>query len=61
MSLDCFFLISTYIIKVGETLRKLCDIIRFVYLATVMEGATPRYTYRLEAGITADRQGMIII
>lgn len=58
---NCFFMISTHIIEVGEVLRRLCGNIRFVFLSTVMEGATPRYTYRLEEGITADRQGMIII
>jgi DNA mismatch repair ATPase MutS len=57
----CFFLISTHIIEVGEVLRLSSGHIRFAYLATVMEGTTPRYTYRLEEGITADRQGMIII
>jgi hypothetical protein len=46
---------------VGEVLRLSSGHIRFAYLATVMEGTTPRYTYRLEEGITADRQGMIII
>ncbi|HEV3411109.1 MAG TPA: DNA mismatch repair protein [Puia sp.] len=58
---NCFFMISTHIIEVGEALRRKCSNIRFVYLATVMEGTTPRYTYQLEEGITADRQGMIII
>ena len=58
---NCFFIISTHIIEVGEVLRRMCNNIGFVYLATVMEGTTPRYTYRLEEGITADRQGMIII
>jgi hypothetical protein len=27
----------------------------------MMEGTTPRYTYQLQEGISADRQGMIII
>jgi DNA mismatch repair protein MutS len=57
---NCFFMISTHIIEVGEVLRRNSQI-QFRYLATVMEGTTPRYTYRLEEGITADRQGMIII
>ncbi|WP_185937389.1 hypothetical protein [Chitinophaga polysaccharea] len=34
---------------------------RFLYMPTVMEGNVPRYTYRLKSGITADRQGMVII
>ncbi|MDO6433158.1 DNA mismatch repair protein [Flavitalea sp. BT771] len=58
---DCFFIISTHIIEVGEALREGGDNIRFVYLPTVMEGMTPRYTYVLKEGITADRHGMMII
>jgi hypothetical protein len=30
-------------------------------MPTVMDGAHPRYTYRLQEGITEDRQGMLII
>ena len=58
---NCFFVISTHIIEVGEALRKHCDNFRFAYLPTVMDGVIPRYTYQLTEGITADRQGMIII
>jgi DNA mismatch repair ATPase MutS len=58
---NCFFIISTHIIEVGEALRIGCDNIRFAYLPTVMEGVTPRYTYVLKEGITADRHGMMII
>ncbi len=58
---NCFFIISTHIIEVGESLRKQCSNFRFVYLPTVMEGNVPRYTYRLQDGITADRHGMMII
>jgi DNA mismatch repair ATPase MutS len=57
---DCLFIVSTHIIEVGAALRKY-DNVRFAYLPTVMEGARPRYTYRLEEGITEDRQGMMII
>ena len=35
--------------------------VRFAYLPTVMEGMIPRYPYKLEEGITADRHGMMII
>jgi len=35
--------------------------VQFVYMPTVMDGAHPRYTYRLQEGITEDRQGMLII
>lgn len=58
---NCFFIISTHIIEVGEVLKQRCDNLQFSYLPTVMEGPVPRYTYRLAAGITNDRHGMMII
>jgi DNA mismatch repair ATPase MutS len=58
---NCFFIISTHIIEVGEALREHSDHFQFVYLPTVMDGHVPRYTYRLEEGITTDRHGMMII
>ncbi len=58
---ESIFIISTHIIEAGETLSHLCGNIRFLYLPTVMEGERPRYTYRLEEGITEDRHGMLII
>jgi DNA mismatch repair protein MutS len=58
---NCFFVISTHIIEVGESLRERCTNFRFTYLPTVMEGVIPRYTYRLTEGITTDRHGMMII
>lgn len=58
---NCFFVISTHIIEVGESLRKHCSNFRFTYLPTVMDGLIPRYPYRLTEGITTDRHGMIII
>ena len=57
---SCAFVISTHIIEVGQELSDI-DTIQFKYMPTVMDGAVPRYTYRLKEGITADRQGMIII
>lgn len=57
---NCLFIISTHIIEVGEALSGVGSI-RFLYMPTVMEGNVPRYTYRLQPGITADRQGMTII
>jgi DNA mismatch repair ATPase MutS len=56
----CLFIVSTHIIEVGEVLKDHSNI-HFVYMPTVMEGAVPRYTYRLQEGITEDRQGMMII
>jgi DNA mismatch repair protein MutS len=58
---NCFFIVSTHIIEVGEALRGETGSIQFSYLPTVMEGHLPRYTYRLMEGITNDRHGMMII
>jgi DNA mismatch repair protein MutS len=58
---NCFFIISTHIIEVGDTLKERCANIQFAYLPTILEGTIPRYTYQLQAGITSDRQGMVII
>jgi DNA mismatch repair protein MutS len=58
---NCGFIISTHIIEVGEALREKCDNLQFVYLPTIMDDKTPRYTYRLVEGITSDRHGMKII
>lgn len=58
---NCFFIISTHIIEVGDALQQSGKHIQFGYLPTVMDGAVPRYTYQLTEGITNDRQGMMII
>jgi DNA mismatch repair protein MutS len=58
---NCFFIISTHIIEVGEALRPDHTNLQFAYLPTVMEGTVPRYPYKLTTGITSDRHGMIII
>ena len=57
---DCLFIVSTHIIEVGEALAGYSNI-HLVYFPTFMEGSRPRYTYKLQEGITADRQGMMII
>ncbi|HVK48476.1 MAG TPA: hypothetical protein VM488_11540, partial [Pseudobacter sp.] len=57
---DCLFVVSTHIIEVGDALKATPNI-QFRFLPTIMEGSKPRYTYRLEQGITEDRQGMMII
>jgi len=56
----CLFIVSTHIIEVGEALKERGNI-QFVYMPTIMDGHRPRYTYRLQEGITEDRQGMLII
>jgi DNA mismatch repair ATPase MutS len=58
---NCFFIISTHIIEVGEQLMKGNQHIQFSYLPTIMDGVMPRYTYKLQEGITSDRHGMMII
>lgn len=58
---NCTFIISTHIIEAGEELRQQCNNINFVYFPTIMNGSMPEYTYRLTAGITNDRHGMMII
>jgi DNA mismatch repair ATPase MutS len=58
---NCFFIISTHIIEVGEALKAECNNIQFKYLPTILQGTVPRYTYTLNEGITSDRQGMMII
>ncbi|QHS63336.1 MutS-related protein [Chitinophaga agri] len=57
---NCFFLISTHIIEVGQALQTHANL-QFTYLPTLLDGAKPRYTYRLTEGITSDRHGMTII
>jgi DNA mismatch repair protein MutS len=58
---NCFFIVSTHIIEVGEALKEKAAQISLSYLPTVMEGNIPKYTYKLATGISADRQGMLII
>ena len=57
---ECLFIVSTHIIEVGEALKHRNNI-HFVFMPTTMEGSHPRYTYRLQEGVTEDRQGMMII
>jgi DNA mismatch repair protein MutS len=54
------FIISTHIIEVGEELKP-CSNVQFRFMPTVMKGNTPTYPYRMQQGITSDRQGMMII
>jgi DNA mismatch repair ATPase MutS len=57
---NCLFIVSTHIIEVGAALKSRKNI-QFNFMPTVLEGSVPRYTYRLQQGITEDRQGMMII
>lgn len=56
----CLFIVSTHIIEVGEGLKKRNNI-HSVFMPTIMEGSVPGYTYKLQEGVTEDRQGMMII
>ncbi|HEX9511357.1 MAG TPA: DNA mismatch repair protein [Puia sp.] len=58
---NSMFVISTHIMEAGEVLRQQFGNISFQYLPTKMNGNDPVYTYTLEAGITDDRHGMVII
>ncbi|MBO9632086.1 MAG: hypothetical protein J7578_03135 [Chitinophagaceae bacterium] len=61
MQKQTLFVVSTHIIEAADELKKRCDNIRYVFMPTYMEGSVPRYTYKLEEGVTADRHGMLII
>jgi DNA mismatch repair protein MutS len=54
------FIISSHIVEAAEMLRQETGI-GFRYLPTIMNGTTPRYTYKLAEGVTDDRHGMVII
>lgn len=58
---NCFFIISTHIIEVGEALQNSNNNLQFAYLPTIMDGNRPTYPYSLKTGITRDKQGMMII
>lgn len=58
---NCFFIISTHIVEVGEALPETNGNVLFRFMPTVMTGNVPQYTYRLAEGISSDRQGMSII
>ncbi|WEK35031.1 MAG: DNA mismatch repair protein [Candidatus Pseudobacter hemicellulosilyticus] len=58
---NSFFIISTHIIEVADALKERCNNLQFLFLPTIMEGTVPKYTYRLQEGVTEDRHGMMII
>jgi DNA mismatch repair protein MutS len=61
MQRQSFFIISSHIMEAGEKLQEHYRNISFQFLPTKMEGHQPVYPRKLEAGISADRHGMIII
>ncbi|WP_341837129.1 DNA mismatch repair protein [Chitinophaga pollutisoli] len=58
---NSFFVISTHIIEAGAALKNTVPDMQFLFLPTFMNGTHPVYSYKLEAGITNDRHGMVII
>jgi DNA mismatch repair ATPase MutS len=58
---NCFYIVSTHIIEVGEELGKRGEHILFRYMPTQISAGVPCYTYRMTEGISNDRQGMMII
>jgi hypothetical protein len=58
---NCQFIISTHIIEVAHALIERAGNIRFRYMPTIMQGNIPQYTYKMQDGISSDRQGMMII
>ncbi len=58
---NCLFIISTHIIEVGNVLKECCNNLQYLYFPTIIEHSAPKYTYKLQKGITSDRHGMMII
>ncbi len=58
---NCFYIISTHIIEVGDGLKGKINKVKYAYMPTVMHGNIPHYTYELTQGITSDRHGMRLI
>lgn len=58
---DSRFILSTHIMEAGEVLMEEPLGISYRFLPTEMNGNTPVYPRVLRDGITADRQGMVII
>jgi len=58
---NCFYIISTHIVEVGEALGQRTNNLRFIYMPTEMQGKIPHYPYRAKEGISSDRHGMMII
>lgn len=56
---NCSLVVSTHIIEAAADLSGAN--LQFIYMPTLMVDGRPTYPYRLRAGITDDRQGMIII
>lgn len=58
---NCFFIVSTHIVEVGEELKQQTNNTQYCFMPTEMEGSKPVYTYKAQQGISSDRHGMMII
>lgn len=58
---NCFYVISTHIIEVAGSLREKCNNVHFRFMPTLMDDSRPVATYKLTEGVSADRQGMLIV
>ena len=55
-----FFIISTHIVEVANELAEINNI-GFKYMETIFDEGIPRYSYKLQNGITEERMGMWIV
>jgi DNA mismatch repair ATPase MutS len=55
-----FFIISTHIVEVANELAEINNI-SFKYMETTFDESIPRYSYKLQNGITEERMGMWIV
>jgi DNA mismatch repair ATPase MutS len=55
------FIVSTHITEAGQTLQEQHANMKFVCFPTILDKGIPRYTFRLQEGISSDRHGMMII
>lgn len=55
------FVLSTHIVEVGASLQQEATGIQYLFMPSVLEGNSTRYTYVLQEGISDDRHGMAII
>jgi DNA mismatch repair protein MutS len=56
----CFFIVSTHIVEVANELAEINNI-SFKYMETIFDEDIPKYSYKLQNGITEERMGMWIV
>jgi DNA mismatch repair protein MutS len=57
---ESFFIVSTHIVEVANELTAIKNI-TFKFMETTFDNGTPKYSYRLQDGITEERLGMWIV